>query len=168
MRPLLLALVLAVSLPASAQSFGATPPRIGAGFEVQSALYGQDVLPNGPSLGVRVRAALPVNADVSVAASLGLGAHLFEGADDSAYVLNPQTSVIVTLPGGGRGVRYVLGGLGGFLPFSGGGGGASIHAGVGTAIPLLESSFYFEVDPSLVIGADASVPVLALRAGVIF
>ena len=168
MRLLLVALIVVIAGPASAQRYGSTPPRIGAGFDVQSALYGQDVLPDGPSLGVRIRAALPVNADVSVAASLGLGAHVFEGADDSAYVLNPQTSVIVTIPGGRRSVRYLLGGLGGFLPFSGGGGGASIHAGIGTAIPLSESSVYFELDPSLVIGSDESVPVIALRTGVIF
>ena len=137
------------------------------GFDAISAFYGQDVVPDGPSLGIRGRVALPVNADVSVAASLGVGAHVFGGSDDTRYVLNPQTSVIVTLPGTGS-VRYILGGFGGFLPLSDGGGGPSIHAGVGTAFPLLETSVFLEADPSLIIGEDQTVPVLAVRAGVIF
>ena len=164
--PLLLALLLAA--PAGAQRYGDAPPRIGAGFDLITAVYSQNVVPDGPALGVRIRGALPVNADVSVAASLGVGAHVFGGGDDTRFVLNPQTSLIVTLPGDGPSVRYALGGFGGFIPFSGGGGGPSIHAGVGWAIPLSETSVYLEVDPSLIIGDTEAVPVLAARVGVIF
>ena len=168
MRALAGLLALLLAAPADAQRYGATPPRVGAGFDLVTALYPQDVVPDGPALGVRGRVALPVNADVSVAASLGLGAHVFGGGDDTRFVLNPQTSVIVTLPGGQSSVRYVLGGFGGFLPLSGGGGGPAIHGGIGWAIPLSETSFFAEVDPSLIIGDEAAVPVLAARAGVIF
>lgn len=168
MRPLLLALSLCAALhaPASAQR-GTAPPRIGVGFDVITAFYGQDVVPDGPSLGVRGRVALAVNADVSVAASLGVGAHVFEGADDARYVLNPQTSVILTLPGSGA-ARYALAGFGAFIPFSDGGGGPTIHVGYGWAFPLSETSFFAEVNPSLIIGSEQTVPVLAARVGVIF
>ena len=161
MRALLL---LCLAASASAQ---APAPRYGVGFEITTALYGQDVVPDGPSLGLRARAALPVNADVSVAASLGLGAHVFGGTSDADYVLNPQTSLIVTLPSD-RSARYLLAGFGGFLPLTGGGGGPSIHAGAGLAIPLREASFFAEADPSLIFGQDSVVPVLALRGGIIF
>ncbi len=168
MRALVPALALLLATTASAQRYGATPPRIGAGFEVTTVFYNQDVIPNSPALGIRGRVALPVNADVSVAASLGVGAHLFEGADDTRFVLSPQASAIVTLPGGGSSVRYVIGGLGGFLPMSGGGGGPTIHAGFGWAIPLTETSVFFEVNPSLLVGEEEAVPVLAARTGIIF
>ena len=141
MRALAL-LTLALAASASAQS----PPRVGFGFDVITALYGQDLIPDGPALGVRGRVALPVNADVSVAASLGVGAHLFSGSSDARYVLNPQTSVIVTLPRSGS-ARYVLGGFGGVIPFSDGGGGPTIHLGYGWALPLRETSFFAEVQP---------------------
>ena len=162
MRALTLALALAAA--ASAQT---APPRIGFGFDVVTALYGQDLVPDGPSLGVRGRVALPVNADVSVAASLGVGAHVFSGSSDARYVLNPQGSVIVTLPRSGS-ARYVLGGFGAFLPLSDGGGGPTIHLGYGWAFPLSETSFFAEVNPSLIVGEDSVVPVAAARAGIIF
>ena len=165
MRALLLALLLVPA--ASAQRYGPIEPRIGVGFDVATAVLGQDIIPDGPSLGLRGRVALPVNADVSVAGSLGIGAHLFEGADDARYVLNPQASVIVTLPSRGS-ARYVLGGFGGFLPLSGGGGGPSLHVGYGWAIPLTETSLFAEINPSLVVGEREAAPVIAVRTGVIF
>lgn len=169
-RPLLLALLaVAMAAPGAAQSYGSVPPRIGVGFDVVTAVLSQDLIPEGPSLGLRGRVALPVNADLSVAASLGIGAHIFEGRSDTRYVLNPQAELVVTLPrGDGNAVRYVLGGFGGFVPLSGGSGGPTLHAGYGWAFPLLETSMFFEVNPSLVIGEDDVAPVLGARAGVIF
>lgn len=160
MRALTLVLLLATA--ASAQR--STAPLYGISFDATTALYSQDVIPSGPSLGVRGRVALPVNADISVAGSVGINAHIFGGTADARYVVNPQTSLIVTLPG----ARYLLGGFGVFLPFSGGGGGPSIHLGAGLAIPLSEASFFVEADPSLVFGQDSVVPILAVRGGVIF
>lgn len=164
MRPLALAAALLTASAATAQT---SPPRIGAGFEISTAVLGQDLVPDGPALGIRGRVALPVNADVSVSGDLGLGAHLFEGSDEARYVLNPQASVIVTLPGA-RTARYVLGGFGAFVPFSGGSGGPTLHLGYGWAIPLNETSFFVEVNPSLIIGEDETTPILAARGGVIF
>jgi len=171
MRVLLLVLIgiagLTALAPAALAQRYDVEPRFGAGFDVATAILDQNVIPNGPSLGIRGRVALPVNADVSVAASLGIGAHLFEGADEARYVMNPQASVIVTLPSR-RSARYVLGGFGGFIPLSDGGGGPSIHAGYGWAIPLTETSLFVEINPSLVVGEREAVPVIGLRSGVIF
>ena len=170
MRLLLSTLAVLLCLPAAhAQRSGSTPPRIGAGFEAVVPILSDDVLPSYPSLGLRGRVALPVNADVSLAASLGVGAHLFEGRQDTEYVLNPQVEIIVTLPENRRGaVRYAFGGFGGFLPLDGGGGGPTLQGGYGWAFPLQETSAFAEVNPSLVIGDDEVVPVIAARAGVIF
>lgn len=160
-------LALSLLLAASASHAQTAPPRVGAGFEVTSAFLSQDLIPDGPALGVRGRVALPVNRDVSVAGDLGLGAHIFEGSSEARYVLNPQVSLIVTLPGD-RSARYFLGGFGGFVPFNEGSGGPSLHAGMGWAIPLSETSLFVEVDPSLIVGEDETTPVLAVRGGVIF
>ena len=158
----LVALALAAD-PATAQT---APPRFGVGFDVVGALPGQDLVPEGIGLGIRGRVALPVNADLSVAGSLGVAANLFEGRADTRYVFNPQASLIVTLPGRGT-ARYVLGGFGGFLPTEGGGG-PSLHAGIGWAVPLNETSVYLELDPSLVVGESETGVILSARAGVIF
>lgn len=158
---------LALLLSAASVQAQTSAPRIGAGFDVTASVLGQDLIPDGPSLGVRGRIALPVNSDVSVAASLGVGAHLFEGRDDARYVLNPQASVIVTLPGEGT-ARYLLGGFGGFVPFNAGDGGPTIHLGYGWAFPLNETSFFVEANPSLLIGQEKTDVVLAARAGIIF
>lgn len=163
----LAALVATLLASTSVQAQGTAPPRFGAGFDVTMAVLGQDLIPDGPSLGVRGRAALPLNSDVSVAGSIGLGAHLFEGRDQARYVLNPQASVIVTLPGGGT-ARYVLGGFGGFVPFSEGAGGPTLHIGYGWAFPLSETSFFVEANPSLLIGESETDVILAVRAGIIF
>lgn len=157
-------LALVVAGPVWAQ---VAPPRYGIGFDASTALFGGDLTPDGPALGVRGRVALPINADLSAAASLGVSAHLFEGTRDARYVLNPQTSLIVTVPGG-HSVRYFLGGFGGFIPLDGGGGGPTVHGGVGWAIPLNATSLYVEVDPSLIVGQDATGVLLSARAGVIF
>ena len=156
-----------VALLAAAPAFAQTaPPRYGVGFDVSAGAGGGNVVPDGPALGLRGRVALPVNADLSVAASLGVSAHLFEGTSDAAVVLNPQTSLIVTVPGA-RTVRYYLGGFGVLLPLSGGGGG-TVHGGVGWAFPLAATSLYVEVNPSLVVGEDAAAGLLSVRGGVIF
>jgi hypothetical protein len=165
--PLAGLLALAALLSATPARAQTAPPRFGFGFDVSAALPSQDLLPDGVAVGVRGRAALPVNADLSVAADMGLSAHLWEGSSSARYVLNPQTSVIVTLPGRDA-VRYVLAGFGGFIPLEGGGGGPSLHLGVGTAIPLSDTSLYVEFDPSLLIGEEETTGVLAGRVGIIF
>ncbi|GAB5535737.1 MAG: hypothetical protein Rubg2KO_19860 [Rubricoccaceae bacterium] len=167
MRLLSLALLLCTGLStASAQD--ATPPRYGVGFDFAFPVLGDELLPDGLSIGLRGRGALPINADLSVAASLGLGAHLFADNEPTRYVLNPQASLIVMLPSEGASVRYVLGGFGGFVPLSGGQGGPAIHGGYGMAFPLRQTSLFIEGNPSLIIGEEDTGVVLAARAGVIF
>lgn len=178
-RLLLVLLVVALAAPAFAQRrptsrstsrASLAPPRVGVGFDVWGAPSGQRLIPEGVAIGLRTRVALPINADLSGAASIGLGAHLWEGTDNARWVANPQTSLIVTLPARyGRSITYVLGGFGAYLPLDNRGGGApTLHAGIGTAIPLNDTSFYLELNPSLLIGRQETTGVLAARAGVIF
>lgn len=178
-RLLLVLLVVALAAPAFAQRrptsrtssrAALAPPRIGVGFDMWSALPGQDLIPEGVAVGLRTRVALPINADLSAAASVGLGAHLWQGSANARWVANPQTSLIVTLPARGRRSHtYILGGFGAYLPLDNRGGGApTLHAGIGTAIPLNDTSFYVELNPSLLIGRQETSGVLAARAGIIF
>lgn len=149
------------------------PPRVGVGFDVWGAPARQRLVPAGAAIGLRGRVALPINADLSAAASMGIGAHIWEGAANARWVANPQTSLIVTLPASRRGgaLTYVLGGVGAYLPLDNqpvGRGAPTLHAGIGTAVPLNEMSLYFEANPSLLIGNQETTAVLAVRAGVIF
>jgi len=161
-------LVLLVAGISSVSAQEATPPRYGVAFDFAYPLLGDALLPDGLSIGLRGRGALPINADLSVAASLGVGAHLFADSEPTRYVLNPQASLIVMLPGESANVRYVLGGFGGFVPLSGGQGGPAIHGGYGMAFPLRQTSLFIEGNPSLIIGEGDTGIVLAARAGVIF
>jgi hypothetical protein len=176
-RLLLVLLAVVLAAPAFAQRPSSrtsraslAPPRVGVGFDVWGAPAGQSLIPEGVAVGLRTRVALPINADLSAAASIGLGAHLWEGSANARWVANPQTSLIVTLPTRyGRSLTYVLGGFGAYLPLDNRGGGApTLHAGIGTAIPLNDTSFYLELNPSLLIGRQETTGVLAARAGVIF
>lgn len=167
MRLLCLPLLLCL-IADTAQAQDQSPPRYGVGFDFAFPVLGDELLPDGLSIGLRGRGALPINADLSVAASLGVGAHLFADRAPTRYVLNPQASLIVMLPGEGSSVSYVLGGFGGFVPLSGGQGGPAIHGGYGMAFPLRQTSLFIEGNPSLIIGEDETGFVLAARAGVIF
>lgn len=146
--------------------------RIGVGFDALFGLPSQEVVPEGFGIGIRGRAAVPVNADLSFAGGLGLAGFILGGEDEASYVVNPQVSAIVTLPGSGS-ARYIIGGFGGFIPLSNDefgdpNGGWAIHGGIGWAIPLRETSLYVEVNPSLVIGSDETTVVIPARIGVIF
>ncbi len=180
-RLLLVLLVVTLAAPAFAQRRPSSrtssraalaPPRVGVGFDMWGAPSGQDLIPEGVAVGLRTRVALPINADLSAAASVGLGAHLWEGSANARWVANPQTSLIVTLPARGRRSHtYVLGGFGAYLPLDSRPtqrGAPTIHAGIGTAIPLNDTSFYVELNPSLLIGRQETSGVLAARAGIIF
>ena len=160
--PLTLLTALLLAAPAFSQ---AAPARIGAGIDaVIVPLRAGDVDP-GVGLGLRGRIALPLNSDLSGAASLGVSANL---AGSAVLTATPQVSLIVSLPGSGRSVRYLLGGFGGYIPLSGGGGGTTLHAGFGWAVPLSETSLYFEIDPAIVVGSSETTVVVPVRVGVIF
>lgn len=157
------------SSPAWAQNLGTVPPRIGVGFDVLGLPPGQDLFPEGIAIGLRGRVALPLNADLSLAGSVGVASTLFAGGTSEAdWLLSPQVSLIVTTPQRGNSARYFLGGFGGLMPLNGDPGGFALHGGVGWAIPLRETSVYVEVDPALIIGEVETTFAVPLRAGVIF
>ncbi len=171
MRLTLLALAALVLLPALA-SAQQLRPRFGVGFDAVLTPPSQDVVPEGFGIGLRARAAIPVNADLSFAGGVGVVGFVLSGQDDARYLLNPQVSAILTLPRA-KWAGYLLGGFGGMIPLSNDGinpdeGGFTIHAGIGWALPLNETSLYVEVDPSLVIGGSSTTIVFPVRAGVIF
>ena len=161
-RLALLVALVGLSIPALAQT---APPRIGIGIDALVIPVRNGDVDPGLGLGVRGRVALPINSDLSASAGLGISTSLAGSAVLSA---TPQLSMIVTLPGDDRARRYLLGGFGAFVPFSGGGAGPTVHAGLGWAIPLSETSIYLEVNPALVVGSDALTFVIPARAGVIF
>lgn len=171
MRLLLPALIALVLFPALASAQNLRP-RFGAGFDAVVTPPGQDVVPEGFGIGLRARAAIPVNADLSFAAGLGVIGFVLSGQDEARYLLNPQISGILTLPRA-RWAGYFLGGFGGMIPLSNDvispdEGGFTIHAGIGWALPLNETSLYVEIDPSLVIGENSTTVALPVRVGVIF
>ena len=161
----------ALAAPAlHAQGGSGLQPRFGVGLEAVGTMPGQGIIAPGFGLGLRGRIALPLNADLSGSLGTGFIGYVFQGRDDASYLFNPQASLIVTIPSGDR-AKYVLGGVGGFVPLSAddpGTGGFALHLGLGWARPLSETSTFFEINPSLIIGERASTPVLAARFGVIF
>lgn len=159
MRSLLILLAAFVAAPSLAQS---SPARIGAGIDVIAIPVRAGDVDPGLGIGLRGRVALPINADLSAAAGIGVSANL---AGSAVLTTTPQVSMIVTLP---NRRSYVLGGFGAFLPLSGGGGGPTVHAGAGVAVPLSETSLYFEVDPAIVVGSSKTSFIIPGRVGVIF
>ncbi len=126
---------------------------------------------DGLGIGFRGRASAPVNADLSLAADLGLTAFILGGRRNADYIFDPQVSLIVSLPPASDRLTYLLFGMGGYIPAGGDGGAASgptIHGGIGWVRSLQESSLFYEVNPALIIreeGIDLAIPV---RIGVIF
>ena len=165
MRRVLLSLVvlfaLAASLPAQAQN----QPRFGVGLQTMGTTVDNNV---GP--GVRFRASVPINKDLSFGIGAGLTGYVFEGRDDASYAFDPQGSLIVTLPGTGTQRSYVLGGGGAYVPFgeTSAAGGPTLHLGIGKVWLLSKSSFFLEFDPAVFIGAEETDVILPVRLGVIF
>lgn len=141
-------------------------PRFGLG--VNALLSSAD----GFGLGVRGRASMPVNADLSLAGDLGLTAFILSGRQNADYIFDPQVSAIVSLPATRSRLTYVLFGLGGYIPVGDEDGdaasGPTIHGGVGWVISLHESSLYYEIDPALIIREESVGVAVPFRIGVIF
>ena len=148
-------------------------PRFGVAFN------GLLIVPGGLGVGVRGRAAVPVNADLSVALDLGVNAMgvLLGGRDGADYVLDPQVSLVVNLPGmsvGGQRFTYLLAGIGGYFPTGTNAdgtdlkGGPTIHAGLGWVVPLNETSVFYEVNPALIIADSRTSFAIPVRIGLIF
>lgn len=127
---------------------------------------------DGFGLGIRGRASVPVNADLSLAGDLGITAFILSGRQNADYIFDPQVSAIVSLPATRSRLTYVLFGMGGYIPAGGNdpdaASGPTIHGGLGWVIALQESSLFYEINPALIIrdeGVDVAIP---FRVGVIF
>lgn len=142
----------------------AEPVRFGVGAVVMASTV------HDLGLGAHGRLAFPVNADVSVSVDLGFVGFLLSGSDDAPWVFTPQISGIVTLPGVNR-APYILVGAGAYLPTSNAGTadrGPTIHAGVGRVQPLTEATFFYEINPGLIVRDDGIDLLVPIRIGVIF
>ena len=158
---LVVALLAGASTDANAQLANS---RFGVGF---NALLSAD---NGFGMGFRGRLSTPINADLSFALDAGLTGFILGGRDDATWIIDPQASLIVTLPGVEK-APYLLTGIGGYIDPSDSGDtltGPTIHAGVGWVKPLRESVLFYELAPALIIGEEKVSVAIPFRIGVIF
>lgn len=164
---LLTCCLFALAAPARAQELR---PRFGVGF---NAMVSTADLSNFLGLGLRGRVAAPINQDLSIGLDLGFTGFLLGGRNDASYIFDPQVSAIITLPGDIGRAPYILAGIGAYVPLSDeeegeSSGGPTIHGGIGWVQTLSETTFYYEVDPALIIGADLVHVALPVRLGLIF
>ena len=157
-----------MSLDAHAQN------RYGGGLQVTGSTAAQGI---GPAL--HFRTSFPMNRDFS----LGLGGTLtgFFFEEETAYALDTEASLIVTLPNPSRRSFYVLGGVGYHVPIGGHydvpsavsgdatvGQGPTFHAGLGSVWQLTSTSLYLECSPTLFFRKERSDVLVPLRIGLIF
>jgi hypothetical protein len=161
--------VLLMTLPAAHAQTTSSPPRFGAAFN------GLVSLPDdGLGIGIRGRASLPLNADLSLALDLGGSGFILRGSRDATYVFEPQLSLIINLPNSrftnDRRFMYGLAGVGAYVPTGDeqAKGGPTIHGGIGWVVPLNETSMFYELDPALVIAPDRVGLAIPFRVGLIF
>jgi len=164
-----LLVVLALPLMAAHAQSASSPPRFGAAFN------GLVSLPDdGLGLGIRGRASLPLNADLSFALDLGASGFILRGSRNATYVVEPQLSLIINMPNSrfttDARFMYALAGVGAYVPTGDedAKGGPTIHGGVGWVVPLRETSMYYELDPALVIAPDRVGLAIPFRVGLIF
>lgn len=140
-------------------------PRFGLGLQVMGTTVDNNI---GP--GLRFRSSVPLTQDVSFGLGAGFTGYIFSGRDDASYAFDPQTSLIVTLPGIGTERLYVLGGGGAYVPFgeTSATSGPTVHLGVGKVWLMNESSFFVEFSPSIFIGQEEADLIIPFRLGVIF
>lgn len=124
---------------------------------------------DGLGFGLRGRVSTPVNADLSFAGDFGVTGFFLEGRQGASIAFDPQVSAIVTIPGENV-AMYFLAGFGGYLSTGGDGGelsGPTLHVGIGGAKPLNEGTFFYELNPTIVIKRNSLGLSLPLRIGVI-
>lgn len=168
MRSTLLASVLVLlgfALHPASEARAQLGPRYGVGVQLMGSTVDNNI---GP--GFRFRVSAPITQDVSLGFGSGFTGYIFEGRDDASYAVDPQASLIVTLPGSGEESLYVMGGGGAYLPFgeTGATSGPTFHLGLGKVWLLRQSSFFFELDPALYVGQEATSVIIPVRVGVIF
>ena len=96
--------------------------------------------------------------------------YVLEGRDEASYAVDPQASLVVSLPARGNRLTYVLGGVGAYVPFDHDDveSGPTLHLGLGRAHLLRDVSFYYEFDPAMLIGEEQLHFNFPLRLGLIF
>ena len=164
-RTFFLALPLMLTLWATPALAQQARPALGLGFNaVLSSTEGLGV-------GIRGRAAWPVNADLSLALGTGITGFVLEGRDEATYLFDPQASIIVTLDATGNRTPYFLGGVGAALPVnssSNAESGPTLHFGIGWVQGLRDTVLYYEVDPAMLVGETEISFIVPFRVGVIF
>jgi len=140
-------------------------PRYGLGVQLMGSTVDNNI---GP--GFRFRVSAPLTRDVSLGFGSSFTGYILEGRDEASYAVDPQASLIVTLPGSGQESLYVMTGAGAYLPFgaTNATSGPTFHLGLGKVWLLRQSSFFFELDPALYVGEDATSVIIPVRVGVIF
>lgn len=168
-RSLLLLLPLLLATSAASAQATMSPPRFGAAFNALVSLPD-----DGLGMGLRGRASIPLNADLSLALDLGASGFILRGSRDATYVVEPQLSLIINLPNArwttDKRFMYMLAGAGAYVPTGDedAKGGPTIHGGVGWVMPLNETSVFYEIDPALVIAPDRVGLAIPFRVGLIF
>ncbi|MFT5144708.1 MAG: hypothetical protein ACI80V_001518 [Rhodothermales bacterium] len=152
--------------PASAQGQALNNrPKLGVAFNgVLSSTEGLGV-------GIRGRAAWPMNSDLSLALGTGVTGFILEGRDEATYLIDPQASVIVTLNGKGDRTPYFIGGIGGIIPVknrSNADSGPTLHFGIGWVQSLRDTILFYEVNPAMLVGETEVSFMVPFRIGVIF
>lgn len=139
--------------------------RYGAGLQVMGSTAVKSVSP-----GFHVRTTLPITQDLSLGGGIGFAAFVLEGQSRATYALDPEASLIVTLPNPSKTATYLLGGAGYHLPFGNRelANGPSFHLGMGRIWVLQETTLFLEATPTLYVRENGAAGLLAIRAGVIF
>lgn len=163
--PCLVVLLLCLAGAAPGAAAQDLTPRFGIGFNTLLSTA------DGLGMGFRGRASAPVNADLSMAVDMGFTGFVLRGRRDATYIFDPQVSAIINLPTRRNQLMYVLFGLGAYVPVGEGNdgqNGPTLHLGIGWVRALNESSFYYELDPALVIGEESVDLAFPIRIGLIF
>ena len=152
-----------IFLPSQTVSAQDLRPRYGIGV---GTMYSS---PDGFGMGLHGRGALPLNADISTALDIGFTGFLFGGWRKANYIIEPQLSVVITMPPSGMSAGYLLFGAGVYLPTTRGAGegGPTVHLGIGQVYSLRESSLFVEINPALIIKRDRLAFMIPLRTGII-
>ncbi|MEZ4700156.1 MAG: hypothetical protein R2834_07480 [Rhodothermales bacterium] len=163
-----LLILLALCIPSQAtRAQGSIKTRFGIGMNMAMSVD------NGFGLGFRGRVSSPINSDFSLAIGMGFTGFVLRGRDDASFVFDPQVSGIINLPSTTPDAEiYLLAGLGAYVPLSqntsSNESGPSIHFGIGRVQLLQESSFFYEINPAVIVGQTAVQFILPFRVGLIF
>ena len=158
---LLLGIVGLLSLaPAQGQSL-----RYGTGLQVMGSTAVASVSP-----GFHFRTTLPITQDLSLGGGVGLAGFVFEGQVNASYALDPEISLVVTIPNPSRSATYLLGGGGYHVPFGNDppASGPSFHLGLGRIWALQGTTLFLEFTPALYVRESSAAGLFPLRGGVIF